>query len=328
MFDKMFNGDLPHRATELAASWDYLYNFLVWLSVFFFVLIVGGMIYFAYKYRSRPGLKTKYMTGSHILEIIWIVLPTLLLLVIFGWGYSVYHAITQAPADSMEIRVIAKQWLWQFQYDNGRTTIGDAYVPMNRPVKFIMTSEDVLHSMFVPNFRVKQDVVPGMYTSVWFEAKMPGKHQIFCTEYCGTSHSGMLGQVIALDEAQWKAWYAGKKIGPVPVAGRELGAADTQAAPVSLRDQGKALAASKGCIACHSDDGTTKVGPSYKGLFGAKVELADGSTVTADENYLRESIEMPQAKIVKGFQPVMPTFKGLLSETEMNALMVYIKSLK
>jgi cytochrome c oxidase subunit 2 len=255
-------------------------------------------------------------------------------MVIFGWGYSVYLSMTQAPTDAYEVRVIAKQWLWQFQYDNGRTTIGELYVPMNRPVKLIMTSEDVLHSFFVPNFRVKQDVVPGMYTSVWFEAKMPGKHQIFCTEYCGTSHSGMLGQVIALDDKQWTDWNAGKKLGAIPVAGRELTEAEKAAVAnggknvLPLAEQGKALFESKGCLACHSPDGSPKVGPTLKGVFGSKVELADGSTVTADENFIRESIEKPQAKVVKGFQPVMPTFQGLLSETELNALIAYIKSLK
>jgi cytochrome c oxidase subunit 2 len=334
MFDKMFNGDLPLQATDVAARWDNLYNFLVWLSVFFCVLVVGGMVYFAFKYKARPGVKPKYITGNHLLEAVWIVIPTVLLMVIFGWGYSVYQSMTQAPLDAYEVRVIGKQWLWQFQYDNGRTTIGELYVPMNRPVKLIMTSEDVLHSFFIPNFRVKQDVVPGMYTSVWFEAKMPGKHQVFCTEYCGTSHSGMLAQVIALDDKQWADWNAGKKLGAIPVAGRELTDAERAAAAsggdkmVPLAEQGKALFTTKTCVTCHSVDGSPKVGPTLKGVFGSKVELADGSTVTADENYIRESIEKPNAKVVKGSQPVMPTFQGLINETELNALIAYIKSLK
>lgn len=337
MFDKMFNGDLPHAASDAAASWDSLYRFLVWLSAFFVLLIVGGMMHYVFKYKERPGIKTKYITGSHFLEALFVAIPTVLLMVIFGWGYSVYRKMTQAPADSYEIRVVAKQWLWQFQYPNGQITVGDLYVPMNRPIKLIMTSEDVLHSFFVPNFRVKQDVVPGIYTSVWFEAKMPGKHQVFCTEYCGGAHSGMLAKVIALDEPQWKAWEAGKKLGPIPVAGRELTDADRAEAaeaggaakPVSLVEQGKGLFEKKGgCVACHSVDGTTKIGPTFKGLFGSRKEFMDGTTGTADENYLRESIERPQAKVVKGFQPVMPTFQGVLNESELNALIAYIKSLK
>lgn len=330
MFNEAFAGTLPLQATEVASKWDVLYNFLVSISVFFFILVVGGMIFFAIKYRKSANIKTKYITGSHALEALWTIIPTVLLLMIFGWGYYVYNAMTQAPTEAYEVRVIGKQWLWQFQYDDGRTTIGELYVPANKPVKLIMTSQDVIHSFFVPNFRVKQDVVPGMYTSVWFEATMPGKHQIFCTEYCGTSHSEMLGKVIVLEDQDWNAWKRGKKIGPIADAGAEGGAVqDTTAlARTNLVDRGRELFNSKGCMACHSLDGSAKVGPSHKGIFGRKEELTDGSTVTVDENYIRESIENPQAKIVKGFNPVMPPFKGMLNEEEMNALIAFLKSVK
>ncbi|MCM2277752.1 MAG: cytochrome c oxidase subunit II [Oligoflexia bacterium] len=334
MFEKIFNGDLPLKGTQVAGSWDSLYNFLVWLSVFFFLLVVGGMVIFAMKYRAdRQGAKAKYITGSHLLEAVWIAVPTVLLLIIFAWGYNVYRTMTHAPADAYEVRVIGKQWLWTFLYENGRTTVNDLYVPMNRPVKLIMTSEDVLHSFFVPNFRVKQDVVPGMYTSVWFEPTMPGKHRIFCAEYCGTSHSGMIGQVIALEAAQWKAWSAGKEIGPVPQAGLELTAAEkahsgAAGAVLTLAERGAKVFAAKGCAACHSIDGSARPGPTLKGVFGHEVEFGDGGRALVDENYLRESIERPQARVVKGFQPIMPTFQGLVSETELSALLAYIKSLK
>jgi cytochrome c oxidase subunit 2 len=335
-----FADALPLRGTDVAARWDHLYDFLLWLSVFFFVLVVGAMIVFAYKYRSgQPGLRTKYITGNHLLEGVWIAVPTVLLMVIFAWGFNVYHNMTAAPSDAYEIRVIAKQWVWQFQYDSGKVTASDLYVPLNRPVKLIMTSEDVLHSFFVPNFRIKQDVVPGMYTSVWFEARVPGKHQIFCAEYCGTSHSGMLGKVVVLDDKQWKAWNAGKDIGPIPLAGAELTQADIDewkshgggqpaGAVLSLAAQGRTHFETKGCTSCHTVDGTSKIGPSLKGIFGSQVTLADGSTIRADENYLRESIELPQAKLVKGYGPLMPTFKGVLNPSEINALVAYIKSLK
>lgn len=340
-FNEAYAATLPLAATDIASRWDNLYWFLFWLSVFFFIGIVGAMLYFAYRFHHAKVRKTHYITGSHVIEATWIVIPTILLMIIFGWGWSVYHSMTQAPSDAYEVRVIAKQWLWQFQYDNGRTTIGDLYVPINRPVKMIMTSQDVIHSFFVPNFRVKQDVVPGMYTSVWFEARIPGKHQIFCAEYCGTSHSGMLGKVVVLTDKQWRAWQEGKKLEDIPDAGEapaltSNGVADSitaqSASPtfshLTLAQQGKSLFENKGCVACHSVDGSSKVGPSQKGLFGSRVELNDGQSVVADENYLRESIEQPTAKIVKGYNPVMPTFKGLLSETEMNALIAYIKSLK
>jgi cytochrome c oxidase subunit 2 len=336
MISEAFADMIPLQGSEIAARWDGLYNFLLGLSAFFFILVVGAMFYFIFAYRHQAGKKTTYMTGSHALEAVFVAIPTLLLLMIFAWGYSIYNSMTQAPSDAYEVRVIGKQWLWTFQYDNGRTTTGEVYVPLNRPVKFIMTSEDVLHGFFIPNFRIKQDVVPGMYSSIWFTATVPGKHQVFCTEYCGTSHSGMLAQVIALDDAQWKQWNQNKKLGDIPKAGQEVAESDqiqTTAAgrlvsQVSLAEQGKEVYQRKGCVACHSVDGTSKIGPTHKGLFGSKVELASGATVTADENYIRNHIENPQANTVKGFNPVMPTFKGLISETEMNALISYIKSVK
>ncbi|MBC7693278.1 MAG: cytochrome c oxidase subunit II [Methylotenera sp.] len=329
-FNEAYAGNgLPIQGTDVAVMWDSLYNFLLWLSVFFFILVVGGMIYLAVRYRKREGDKSKYITGNHLIEAIWTIVPTILLLGIFAWGYQVYSKMVHAPSDAMEIRVIGKQWLWQFQYEDGKSTIGELYVPINKPVKLIMSSEDVLHSFFIPNFRVKQDVVPGMYSSVWFEAKVPGQHQVFCTEYCGFSHSGMLAKVIVLQPDEWAAWKKGKSvaggIGTVGVSGTQGGA---PLAAESLPAQGKKLTEAKGCVACHSDDGSTKIGPTYKGLFGSKVELQDGSTVVADENYIRESIMKPQAKVVKGFNPVMPTFQGLVSESEMNAIVAYIKSLK
>ena len=336
-----FADALPLQGTDIAVRWDGLYNFLVWLSVFFFVVVVGAMLYFAYRFRTgQPGLKTKYITGNHLLEGIWIAVPTVLLMIIFAWGFSVYHGMTAAPTDAYEIKVIGKQWVWQFQYDNGKTTAGELYVPLGRPVKLLMTSEDVLHSFFIPNFRVKQDVVPGMYTSVWFEALVTGKHQVFCAEYCGTSHSGMLAQVIVLDDQQWKDWNAGKKLGPIPSAGQELTQADIDEwklrggeprgaiTPVSLASQGKTHFENKGCVSCHTTDGTSKIGPSLRGLFGRKVSLVDGTRVNADENYLRESIELPQAKLVTGYGPLMPTFKGVLNSGEINAIVAYIKTLK
>ncbi len=335
MFNLAFAGTTPLQGTEIAVRWDFLYNFLLGLSVFFFVLVVGAMVYFIYAYPHKKGKKTQYITGSHLLEAVWIGVPTFLLMVVFVWGYSVYHSMRQAPSDAYEIRVIGKQWLWTFQYENGRTTVGEVFVPVNKPIKLIMTSEDVLHGFFIPNFRIKQDVVPGMYTSIWFTATVPGKHQVFCTEYCGTSHSGMLAKVVVLDEDQWNAWNRNKKLGVIPIAGQELSESDRvqnsdegRLTQVSLVDQGKAVYQNKGCVACHSVDGSTKVGPTHKGLFGSQVEMADGRTLIADENYIRNHIENPQKNTVKGFNPVMPTFKGLITEVEMNALIAYIKSLK
>ena len=337
-FNEAFADELPRAASEVAKSWDHLYNFVFWLSVFFFVLVIGAVVWMAIKYRYRPGVKAKYLTGSHLLEAGWTLVPTVLLLSIFVWGYSVYNDMTRPPTDALEIRVVAKQWLFQIYYPDGRSTVNEVFVPVNKPVRFIMSSEDVLHSMFIPDFRVKSDIVPGMYTSIWFEATQTGPHQIYCTQYCGASHSLMMAKVRVLDEKQWEAWTNGKKpelasVDPA-VAGK---AGIAQAKPLlntssakfmTLAHQGETLAAKRGCFSCHSVDGGQKLAPSFKGVFGRKVTLTDGRVVLADENYLRESIEVPAAKVVQGYQPVMPLFKGQFTEPEMGAMLAYLKSLK
>ena len=338
---------IPVAATDVAQSWDGIYWFLVYLSLFFFVGIVAAMIIFAVKYRREVYKKPKYIHGHTGLEIIWTVIPTILLFVCFGWGWSVYKDMIHAPADSMEVRVIGKQWLWQFVYKNGTSSVGDLYVPVNKPVKLIMSSEDVLHAFFIPNFRVKSDVVPGMYTHVWFEAKVPGIHQVFCTEYCGTSHSGMLARLVVLTEPQWKDWLSGKKIDVDSLPADPTypgfranrlgeGMPDAQASgngsgQLTLADKGKALISAKGCVACHSSDGSKLVGPSYKGIYGKDEKVVEnGKTITVkiDDNYIHESIEYPQAKIVEGYPPSMPSYKGLVNEEEIASIIEYIKSLK
>ena len=349
-----FAATIPVAATDIAQDWDTLYWFLIYVSAFFFIGIVVAMLVFAIKYRKAVHKKPKYIHGHTGLEIVWTIIPSILLFVMFGWGWSVYTDMTHAPTDAMEVRVIGKQWLWQFVYKNGTSSIGDLYVPVNRPVKLIMSSEDVLHAFFIPNFRVKSDVVPGMYTHVWFEAKVPGIHQAFCTEYCGTSHSGMLARVIVLTEPQWNDWLAGKKIdvdslpadptypgyrsnrlgeGVEQPTAVQTGATGTTGTPaqLSLADKGKALLSAKGCVACHTSDGSKLVGPSYKGIYGSDVKVvADGKTITVkvDDNYIRESIENPQAKVVEGYPPSMPTYKGLVSEEEIASIIEYIKSVK
>lgn len=327
---------LPLQGTDVAVAWDSLYWFLFWLSVFFFVLVIGGMLYFVFAYKAKEGRKPKYIVDHHALEAFWTIVPTILLLAIFAWGWNVYKKMVQPPTDAMEVRVIGKQWLWTFQYEDGRTEASKLVVPLGKPVKLLMSSQDVIHSFFIPNFRVKQDVVPGMYTTVWFEPKVAGEHQVFCTEYCGTSHSGMLAKVEVLEPAQYELWKAGK---PYQLTGVKTPSSDllaaasaherAESAHLPLAEQGAKLVQSKGCVACHSTDGTSKIGPSYKGIFGKEVELADGSKAMVDENYIRESIEKPQAKIVKGFNPVMPPYtKEMIGEEDLNAIVAYIKSLK
>ncbi len=332
MFNSAFAGvlsALPIQGSDIAVPWDHLYHFVFGLSVFFFVLVIGAMLYFIVAYKHDPRRKTQYITHHHLLEAIWIGIPAALLMVLFVWGYFVYIRMVTPPTEAYEIRVTGKQWFWTFQYDDGSTTVNDVFIPVDKPVKFILTSEDVLHGFFIPNFRIKTDVVPGMYTSLWFTATVPGRHQVFCTEYCGTSHSQMLANIVALDDNQWEEWQSKRLKEPI------LKASDTDVpeeklshVQVSLIEQGKKVYRNKGCMGCHSVDGSAKIGPSHKGLFGRKEVLADGREIIVDDNFVRAHIDNPLKNTLKGYSPIMPTFKGLISEQEMTSLMVYLKSLK
>lgn len=323
---------LPQAATN-AVRVDHLHDFLWWLSIFFLALVTIGMLIFVKKYhRSVKGRETAYILGNHTLELMWTVIPLIIMLVIFAWGYKDYLAMRLSPSDAYEINVVGRQWLWNFEYTNGRKTMNELYVPKDRDVRLIMTAEDVLHSFYVPNFRTKMDVVPGMYTYLGFKPTIAGVHPIYCAEYCGTGHSDMLGKVYVLEQKDFDNWLETGKA-PAGIAKVSTGVASgAQAEPgkqgPTLAERGREVFNSKGCFACHSTDGTRKVGPTHKGLFGKEEELADGSKVVVDENFIRESIVEPSKKITKGYPPSMPTFKGLLTDEEMNALIAYIKSLK
>lgn len=309
---------IPEVASNLAGKVDGVLLTITLLSLFFFVLITVILVVFAVKYRrKRDDEETPYITGSEPLEIIWTVIPSILLIALFVYGFVVYKEMRTPPADSVDITVTGKQWLWTFDYYNGKKTLNELYVEQNRPVRLVMMSDDVLHSFFVPGFRVKQDVLPGRYVQLWFTPTKIGTFDIFCAEYCGTGHSVMLGKVNVLSPEAYDIWENG-----LPGEG---GGAVASLPPAEL---GEKIYKEKGCNACHSVDGSTLVGPSFKGVFGHTVELADGSKVDADENYLRQSILEPQSQVVKGFQPVMPSFKGILSDDEVTAVIAYIKTLK
>lgn len=309
---------IPEVASNLAGKVDGVLLTITLLSLFFFVLITVILVVFAIKYRrKRDDEETPYITGSEPLEIIWTVIPSILLIALFVYGFVVYKEMRTPPADSVDITVTGKQWLWTFDYYNGKKTLNELYVEQNRPVRLVMMSDDVLHSFFVPGFRVKQDVLPGRYVQLWFTPTKIGTFDIFCAEYCGTGHSVMLGKVNVLSPEAYDIWENG-----LPGEG---GGAVASLPPAEL---GEKIYKEKGCNACHSIDGSTLVGPSFKGVFGHTVELADGSNVDADENYLRQSILEPQSQVVKGFQPVMPSFKGILSDDEVTAVIAYIKTLK
>ncbi len=309
---------MPEQGSTIAADVDTLFDFIYYLNVIFFVLITAATIYFVVKYKRKSDdqLASSNVGHNTALEAAWTFVPLVLVIICFVWGFRVFLDQSVAPANAIEVQVKAERWKWDFQYSNGSQTLNELFAPAGRPVKLVMSAKDVLHSFFVPEFRIKSDVVPNRYTSVWFEAKEPGDYQIYCTEYCGTGHSNMLATVKVLpadefDKAMLKGEWPGQS-----GEGRD---------PV---EWGKELYVSKTCNACHSVNGSRLVGPSFKGLFGRDAKFADGSTAKADENYIRESIMDPNAKIVEGYAPAMPSFAGQLSDGQTDALIAYIKSLK
>ena len=304
---------MPPQGSEFAGEVDFVYMALFWLSVVLFIGIAYPAVYFAWKYRYKPGRVTPHQTHNTFLEILWSVLPLLLCVGIFFWGVNGWMKFNVAPGEAMEIQVTAKQWLWTFEYPDGSRTVNDVHVPVNKPVRFVMTSDDVLHDFFVPDMRVKHDIVPGRYTQVWFTPTVLGLHTVTCAEYCGKGHSDMQAKLTVETEDKFKEWIA--------TGGTEW----MNYTPV---DWGKMQREEKGCATCHSVDGTKGQGPSWKGIYGKMETLNDGKTVLVDDAYIRESMMFPQAKIVKGFDPIMPTFQGLLHEQDIRGLTAYIKSLK
>jgi cytochrome c oxidase subunit 2 len=297
----------PQRASTMAGNVDALYIFLLIVSGLITLLIFVCVVFFAAKFRHRPGVQAEPIEGSTPLELTWSIIPMGVFLVIFFWGAVVYFQERTPPRDATEIYVVAKQWMWKLEHAEGQREINELHVPVGRDVKMIMTSQDAIHSFYVPAFRIKQDVLPGRYTVAWFRATKPGTYHLFCAEYCGTQHSGMIGSVVVLEPAQYEAWMSGGSNAPLSASGEKV-------------------FAELGCATCHRPDAQGR-GPNLQGLFGKTVQLEDGRTVIADENYIRESILDPGAKIVKGFKPVMPTFQGIVSEEQLNALVAYVKSL-
>ena len=307
----MFSGFslFPEQASTMAGRVDALYFALVAISAFFSVLIAGLIVYFAVKYRRRaPDSIGAGGHGSMALEIAWSGLPFLITMGVFVWGASVFFAMSRPPDETLNIYVVGKQWMWKFQHLDGQREINELHVPVGRPVKIIMTSEDVIHDFFVPAFRVKADVLPGRYTSIWFQPTKPGRYHLFCAEYCGTRHSGMIGQVVVMDPSEYQTWLSG---------GTPEG---------SLAAAGAKLFADLACNTCHRPDAQGR-GPVLEGLFGNTVRLQSGETIAVDEAYVRESILTPSARITAGFQPIMPTFQGLVTEEQLLELIEYVKSL-
>lgn len=300
----------PDAASSIAGSVDTLFGFLVMTSLFFVVLIAVLIVVAMFKYRRKtPAEVGSAAHGSIALELGWTVIPLMIALGLFGWSAMVYVNYRTAPKDTLDIYVIGKQWMWRLQQPNGKREINELHVPVNRNIKLILGSEDVIHDFYVPAFRVKMDVVPGRYNTLWFRPTKVGTYHFFCSQYCGTNHAAMGGWVTVMDPADYAAWLSD-----------ESGELNPSSAGEKLFNQ---LA----CNTCHLANGTGRA-PSLNGVYGAKVLLADGTTTTADDAYIRESILQPNAKIVAGYQPVMPTFQGLVTEEQILNLTSYIKSLQ
>ncbi|MCX6549552.1 MAG: cytochrome c oxidase subunit II [Acidobacteria bacterium] len=301
---------LPDQASTMAPQVDALYFFLIALTAFFTLLISGMVVYFAIKYRRRGANDAGVpIHGNMRLEAIWTVIPLLIVLFIFGWSASLFFTMARPPAQTLDVYVVGKQWMWKFQHADGRAEVNELHVPIGHNIRLTMTSQDVIHDVYIPDFRVKADVLPGRYTHLWFKATKPGRYHLFCAEYCGTNHSGMVGWVVVQERAEYQQWLAG---------GTGQG---------TMAQTGEKLFKDLSCITCHKDD-TTGRGPTLLGLYGKAVTLDNGNAVEADEAYIRESVVNPRAKIVSGFQPIMPTFQGLISEEGLLQLIEYVKSLK
>jgi len=299
----------PEQASNLAPEVDNLYFFVTAVTAFFALLVVVLVIVFAVKYRDRTGEKVgSPITGSIPLELGWSIIPFFVSMAIFAWATIVFFHLVRAPDQTLEIYSTGKRWMWRFQHIDGQSEINELHVPLGRAVKVTFTSEDVLHSLYIPAFRVKADAIPGRYSSIWFTPTKTGDYHLFCAEYCGTRHSGMIGRVVVMEPNEYQAWLSGGGTG------------------MSMAARGEQLFQQLGCVSCHLSDGSGR-GPSLAGKYGAQERLASGDAINVDDIYIRESILTPQQKLVAGYGPVMPTFQGLVNEEGLMSLIEYIKSL-
>lgn len=299
----------PDDASTTASSVDHLYYFLTLLTLFFTALIFCTIFYFMVKYRRRSAdERPKAMPTPTVLEVTWTVIPSILCAFIFTWGSSLYFENSRPPNASMEVFVVGKQWMWHLQHPEGPREINELHVPVGVPVKLTMTSEDVIHDFSIPVFRIKHDVIPGRYSSIWFEATKPGTFHFFCAQYCGVEHSGMIGWVYVMSPTDYANWLSGGGKGE------------------SMAQSGERLFTQFGCITCHVADGTGR-GPVLQGLYGHPVKLRSGDTRVVDEAYVRQAIVNPNSMPLPNYPPIMPTFQGQINEEQVLQLIAYIKSL-
>ena len=298
----------PAEASTIAPYADALYFFLLAMTLAGVVIVGTLLAVFSYRYRAEKNPVATQIEGSTLLEATWTIIPLAIFLVCFVWGALLYFRIFSPPTNAMNIYVVGKQWMWKAEHPGGQHEINALHVPMGRPVQLTMISQDVFHSFSIPDFRVKREVIPGRYTTVWFNATTPGTYHIFCTQYCGTLHSGMIGEVTVLSPADYDKWLQESTSG------------------MSMAQNGERIFASMGCNACHSGTASAR-GPNLAGVYGSKLQLSDGNQIVVDAAYLRESILNPSAHNVAGFAPIMPTYQGQISEEGLIDLVEYLKAL-
>jgi cytochrome c oxidase subunit 2 len=304
---------MPERASTVAKAVDWQFNFILWINIIFTGLILVLALFFVLRYRYREGYQQKPIHGGHstALELTWTFIPIVVVVVIFYYGFRGFLNMSVPPPNAYDIQVNGHMWKWAFTYPNG-VVDDELHMPVDQPVRFVLSSDDVIHSLFIPVFRIKKDVVPGRYNIEWAQATKTGTVDIFCAEYCGTGHSHMLTKVVVQTPDEFNQWLAN--------------AADwvPRQSPV---ERGKELYVKRGCSQCHTIDGSTLIGPSWKNLYGHEATFTDGSKTKVDEQYIRDSIIYPQKQIVAGFNPVMPSFQGSLDDKDIQAITWYIKSI-
>ncbi len=298
----------PREASTIAPYTDALYFFLVAISLFGIVLVGALLIGFSVRYRAERNPVATHIEGSTLLEATWTIIPLALFLIVFVWGALLYFRIYTPPVNSMNVYIVGKQWMWKAEHPGGQHEINALHVPVGRPVQLTMISQDVFHSFSIPDYRVKREVIPGRYSTVWFEATEPGVYHLFCTQYCGTLHAGMIGQITALKPDDYEKWTRESTSG------------------MSLAQNGERLFASLGCISCHSGNAAAR-GPNLAGVYGSRVQQADGTQVLVNDAYLRDTILNPSQHVVAGYAPIMPTYQGQVSEDGLIDLVEYIKNL-
>ena len=323
---------LPEAMATSAGPIDWLFGVIFWISAAFFVGIVGAMVFFAWKYRKRPGHKSEPTEHYPILELGWTIAPIPILVLLFHWGFQGYIDLSIPPADAIEIRVKGFQWGWDFEYPNGESD-NVLHVPKDRNVKLVMSSTDVLHAFYVPGFRTKRDLVPSMYTSVWFRPTKTGETDLMCAEYCGGRSKDANGDELQPSQfkGHWSMWAKVVVNTPEDFEKYMDGLApDLKGDPAKLAERGKTIWTKKQCAGCHTIDGSKGSAPTWKGLFGKSHKMADGTDVVADENYVRESILTPNAKIVAGYPSpsLMPSFQGTVKDKDIDAIIAFMKAIK